>query len=442
MSFVPNTKEELSEMLRVIGANSIEDLLKEIPQKARAEGLEVNDSMSEMEAIKLVESLSRKNKTASGNVSFLGGGIYDHYVPAVVGSILERPEFKTAYTPYQAEVSQGTLQVMYEFQTMIARLTSMDISNASLYDAGTGLAEACFMAQANTKKSEFLVAGTINPLYLGTAKSLTVGRKIVFKEFLLSDGTADLEGIRNAISDETAGVIVQHPNFFGNLEDVFELEKITHSKKALFISIFNPISLGILAPPGSYNADIALGEGQSLGVNMSFGGPVLGLFTCKESLIRTLPGRIVGMSVDKDENRAFVLTLQTREQQIKREKATSNICTNQGLIMLAATVYLETMGKEGLVEVAEQSFQKAHYLAGEISKLPGYSLASSKAFFNEFLVNTPVSVGEVITKAADAGFLAGIEVKRFTNFDGLLIAVTEKRTKSEMDKFVEFLKTL
>lgn len=441
MSFVPNTKNELNEMLQKIGVSSVEELLKEIPANARSKELEIADPLSEFEAMKLLNELSNKNITSSNNVSFMGGGIYDHYIPAMVGSILERPEFKTAYTPYQAEVSQGTLQVMYEFQTMIARLTAMDVSNASLYDGGTALAEACFMTHANTKKNEFLIAGTINPLYLQTAKSLTVGRNLHFKTFVLDDGTADIESLKNSIDDNTAGVIVQHPNFFGNLEDVFEIEKIAHSNKALYISIFNPISLGILTPPGKYNADIALGEGQSLGINMSFGGPVLGLFACKESLIRTLPGRISGMTIDKDETRAFVLTMQTREQQIKREKATSNICTNQGLIMLAATVYLETMGKEGIVETAQLSFQKAHYLANQISKLPKFDLFNQKPFFNEFLVKTNVDINEILLKGRENGFLAGIDVQKFTENQGLLIAVTEKRTKEEMDKFVDFLKS-
>ncbi|OGU60914.1 MAG: glycine dehydrogenase (aminomethyl-transferring) [Ignavibacteria bacterium GWF2_33_9] len=441
MSFVPNTNNELNEMLQRIGVNSFEDLLKEIPSSTRVDELDIADAISEMEALSLLKKLSDKNLTNSGNISFMGGGIYDHYIPTIVGSILEKPEFKTAYTPYQAEVSQGTLQVMYEFQTMITRLTGMEISNASLYDAGTGLAEACLMANANTKNKEILIAGTINPLYLQTAKSLVVGRDLEFKVFAKEDGTADLEGLKNAISDDTAAVIVQHPNFFGNFEDVFEIEKIVHTHKALYVSIFNPISLGLITPPGKYNADIALGEGQSLGINVSFGGPVLGLFTCKEKLIRTLPGRIVGMTIDADENRAFVLTLQTREQQIKREKATSNICTNQGLIMLAATVYMETMGKEGLREVAEHSFHKAHYLANEISGIDGFEI-NSGTFFNEFLVKTNTDVNSIIEKAAAAGFLAGINVEQFTDSKGLLIAVTEKRTKTEMDKFVEFLKNV
>lgn len=440
MAFVPNTNEEIQLMLQSIGVNSFEELIKDIPEKARVYELEMDSELSEFEALKYVESIAKKNTTHSNFVSFLGGGIYDHYIPSIVGSVLERPEFKTAYTPYQAEVSQGTLQVMYEFQTMICRLTGMDISNASLYDAGTGLAEAFFMAHAHTKKTRFLIAGTINPLYLQTTKSLVAGRQLTFEVYANADGTADIEGLRNAMSDDIAGVVVQNPNFLGNLEDVFEIEKIAHSHKALYISIFNPISLALIVPPGNYNADIALGEGQPLGIPTSFGGPILGLFTCKESLVRLLPGRIAGMSIDRDGNRAFTLTLQTREQQIKREKATSNICTNQGLIMLAATVYLETMGKQGLLEVAEQSFQKAHYLAKQISSITGFSLINDKPFFNEFAVKTPVDVCQILAATEEKGYYAGINLKKFTDFDGLLIAVTEKRTKTELDNFVEILK--
>lgn len=440
MAFVPSTNEEMSQMLQKIGVTSFDELIKDIPEHSRVKELDLNSELSELEALKLVESIAKKNTSHSNFVSFLGGGIYDHYIPSIVGSVLERPEFKTAYTPYQAEVSQGTLQVMYEFQTMICRLTGMEISNASLYDAGTGLAEAFFMAHAHTKKTKFLVAGTVNPLYLQTTKSLVAGRQLTFEVFANPDGTADIDGLRNAMNDDIAGVVVQNPNFLGNLEDVFEIEKIAHSQKALYISIFNPISLALLVPPGNYNADIALGEGQPLGIPTSFGGPVLGLFTCKESLVRSIPGRIAGMSIDTDGNRAFTLTLQTREQQIKREKATSNICTNQGLIMLAATVYLETMGKQGLIVVAEQSFQKAHYLAKQIANIPGYSLLNDKPFFNEFAIKCPVDVCTIRTAAEEKGFFAGINLTKYTNFDGLLIAVTEKRTKKELDTFVDILK--
>jgi len=440
MAFVPSTNNEVNEMLQKIGVQNFDELIKDIPEHARVKELDINSEMSEFEALKYVESIAKKNTTTSNFVSFLGGGIYDHYIPAIVSSVLERPEFKTAYTPYQAEVSQGTLQAMYEFQTMICRLTDMDISNASLYDAGTGLAEAFFMAHAHTKKTKFLIAGTINPLYLQTTKSLTDGRQLTFEVFAKADGTADIEGLRDAMNDEIAGVVVQNPNFLGNLEDVFEIEKIAHSKNALYISIFNPISLALLVPPGQYNADIALGEGQPLGIPTSFGGPILGLFTCKESLVRLLPGRIAGLTIDRDGNRAFTLTLQTREQQIKREKATSNICTNQGLIMLAATVYLETMGKQGLLDVANQSFQKAHYLANQIISIPGFSLLNDKPFFNEFAIRCPVDVCEIRAAAEEKGFFAGINLKKYTDFDGLLIAVTEKRTKAELDAFVDILK--
>lgn len=439
MSYVPNTNEELNEMLQKIGVSDFEDLLEDIPQPARVENLDMPEALSEFETTKLLESLAKKNFSSSQKINFMGGGIYDHFIPTIVNSVLERPEFKTAYTPYQAEVSQGTLQAMYEFQTLICRLTAMDVSNASLYDAATGLAEACLMAFASNKKTEFLIAGSINPLYLETAKTITAGRKLTFKTFVASDGTADLAGLKNAINDKTSAVIVQHPNFFGNLEDVFEIEKITHSVNAQYISIFNPISLGLLTPPGKYNADIAFGEGQPLGIPMSFGGPILGLFTCKQDLIRVMPGRLAGLTIDSNNERAFVLTLQTREQQIKREKATSNICTNQGLIMLAATTYMETMGKAGIQEVAQHSFQKAHYLANEISKLNGYSLFNNKPFFNEFLINTPVSPKEIFDKGVEEGFFAGVDVSKYSNFNGLLIAVTEKRTIDELDNFVKFL---
>jgi glycine dehydrogenase subunit 1 len=439
MSYVPNTNEELNEMLQKIGVSDFEDLLKDIPSQARVANLDMPDALSEFETTKLLESLAKKNFTSSNYVNFMGGGIYDHFIPTLVNSVLERPEFKTAYTPYQAEVSQGTLQVMYEFQTLICRLTGMDVANASLYDAATGFAEACLMAFASNKKSEFLIAGSINPFYLETAKTITAGRNLIFKTFVAPDGTADLVALKNAINENTSGVIVQHPNFLGNLEDVFEIEKIAHSVNALYISIFNPISLGLLTPPGKYNADIAFGEGQPLGIPMSFGGPILGLFTCKQELIRVMPGRLAGMTIDSNNQRAFVLTLQTREQQIKREKATSNICTNQGLIMLAATTYLETMGKSGIQDVAHHSFQKAHYLASKISDLKGYSLFNNKPFFNEFLINTPVSPNIIFDQGVKEGFFAGVDVSKHTDFKGLLVAVTEKRTIEELDSFVTFL---
>ncbi len=380
------------------------------------------------------------NKSASSHVCFMGGGSYDHFIPSLIGTIMDRSEFKTAYTPYQAEVSQGTLQVMYEFQSMICALTGMDVANASLYDGGTALAEACLMTNAHTRKTEFLVAGTINPNYKLVIESICAGRGFSFKYFTLEDGTCDLKSLAENISDNTAGVIVQHPNAYGNLEDVFEIEKITHSRKALYIVSVDPMSLGILATPASYNADIVVGEGQPLGIPMSFGGPYLGIFATKLELVRKIPGRLSGVTVDSEGRKCYVLTLQTREQQIKREKATSNICTNQGLFMLSATIYMSLMGKEGIKEAAEQSFAKAHYFAEKVAQLPGYKLISNQAFFREFLLLTPVNPSIILEEAEKQGILGGIDTIRFPECKhGILIAFTEKRSKEEMDKYLQIL---
>jgi glycine dehydrogenase subunit 1 len=443
MAFIPHTEEEQKLMLERIGVNSFDELIAAIPEEIRLKNpLNLNKRLSEFEVVKLLENYSSKNSTPTSHTCFIGGGAYDHFIPSVVGMVLSRSEFKTAYTPYQAEVSQGTLQAMYEFQSMICALTGMDVSNASLYDGGTSLAEACLMAQAHNRKSEFLIAGTINPYYLETIKTITAGRNITFKTFINSEGTAHLDALKSAISSTTSGVIVQHPNFYGTLEEVEELEKITHDAKALFIVSSCPFSMGILKTPGEYNADILVGEGQPLGIPLSFGGPYLGIFATKNEFVRKLPGRLSGVTVDTDGKRCYVLTLQTREQQIKRDKATSNICTNQGLFMLAATVYMETMGKQGVADVARQSYEKAVYLSEKISSLKGYTLFNNKPFFREFLVKTPVDPEEIIKVAHDKGFLAGINTGRFDGYEkGLLVAVTEKRTKSEMDDFVDFLAT-
>lgn len=442
MAFVPNTDQERQEMLERIGVKSFDELIKAIPESIRLKkDLDLPPRLSEYEVVKLMNDYASKNITAATHVCFMGGGSYDHFIPSIVGSIMERPEFKTAYTPYQAEVSQGTLQAMYEFQSMICSLTGMDVANASLYDGGSALAEACFLANAHNRRTEFLFAGTINPHYRQVADTITAGRKFTYREFKNADGTCNHTELAASISDKTAAVIVQQPNAYGNIEDVLEIEKIAHANKALFVVIVNPISLGILEAPANYNADIVIGEGQSLGISMNFGGPYLGLFACKNEFVRKIPGRLSGITEDLDGKRGFVLTLQTREQQIKREKATSNICTNQGLFMLAATVYMATMGKEGIKEVAYQSMQKAHYLANEISKIPGFKLLSDKPFFNEFMVQTPVTASEIIAEGTKAGFLPGIDTSRFPECNqGLLIAVTEKRTKEEMDAYVEFLK--
>ncbi len=441
MSFVPNTSDEQKLMLERIGVSEFSELISGIPDDVKFQGLlDLPPTLSEFEAVKLLEEYAAKNKTASTHTCYIGGGAYDHFIPSIVGAVLQKPEFKTAYTPYQAEVSQGTLQVMYEFQSMVAELTGMDVSNASLYDAGSSLAEACFMSNAHNRKTEFLIAGTVNPLYIRVMNTITVGREFTFKTFVKEDGTADLDALKNAITDKTSAVIVQQPNFFGNLEEVIEIEKIAHSVKALYVVIAAPISLGLLEAPGKYNADIVVGEGQSLGISLDFGGPYLGLFACKQEFVRKMPGRLCGVTEDKDGQRCYVLTLQTREQQIKREKATSNICTNQGLFMLAATVYMETMGKQGIKEVAENSFKNAHYLAENISKLNGFKLSSNLPFFNEFVIDTPVPAEKIILDAEAKGILAGMDISKYVpEKKGLMIAVTEKRSKEDLDNFVAFL---
>lgn len=443
MPFVPNTDSERQQMLETIGVSSFDELIAAIPEELRLKNpLNVQTRLSELEIRELLKHYANQNKSASTHVNFMGGGAYDHFIPSIIDMVLSRSEFKTAYTPYQAEVSQGTLQAMYEFQSMIAALTGMDVSNASLYDGGTALAEACLMANAHNKKKEILIAGTINPYNKQVVSTLTVGRELTFKEFILEDGTCDLDALKQAVSASTCAVIVQHPNFYGNLEEVEEIEKICHSVNAMYIVSSCPFSLGLLKPPGEYNADITVGEGQPLGIPLNFGGPYLGIFTTKEQYVRKIPGRLAGVSVDQDGKRCYVLTLQTREQQIKRDKATSNICTNQGLFMLAATVYLETMGKQGVQEVAKQSYEKAVNLAEKISEIPGFSLLNSKPFFREFLVKTPVPARQIIDKGAEQGILCGIDTYQFDGYhDGLLIAVTEKRTEKELNDLIALLKS-
>ncbi len=440
MSFIPNTEEDRKKALETIGAPDFETLIEKIPESVRLKGdLNLPPRLSEFEAYGYLKKLADMNKGAE-LVCFAGGGAYDVHTPAVVSMALERSEFKTAYTPYQAEVSQGTLQAMYEFQSMIAALTGMEAANASLYDGGSALGEACLMANAQNRKTEFVYAGRPHPNYKRVVSTVCGGGEFVFKDAVLPDGSCDLQELDELVSDKTSAVIVQQPNFCGSIDDVDEISKIAKSKKALLIVMFDPISLGLIKSPGEYDADIAVGEGQSLGIPLSYGGPYLGLFATKLKYIRKAPGRLAGMTVDADGKRGFALTLQTREQQIKRERATSNICTNQGLYMLAAAVYTATMGKEGIREIAELSFRKAHYLAAEIDKISGYERVSEKPFFREFLLRTPVPAAKIVAEGKKRGILCGIDTKKFSCEDGLLIAVTEKRTKEEMDALAEVLK--
>ncbi len=441
MPFIPNTDADRQEMLAKIGVKRFEELIENIPEKIRLnEPLNLPEALSEMEALEELKSMASQNTSTDEAISFLGGGAYDHFIPSAVGAITSRSEFYTAYTPYQAEVSQGTLQVIYEFQSMICNLTGMDVANASMYDGATALAEAMLLCVAQKNRYEVVIAGKINPNTVEVMNTYAVGQGIEIKQLALTNGGADLDSVASLMSENTAALIVQQPNFYGCLEEVHQLQELAAQHGALFVVSVDPISLGLLEAPGNYGADIVVGEGQVFGNTLSYGGPYLGLFAVKKPLIRKIPGRLSGITIDKEGKQGFILTLQTREQHIRREKATSNICTNQALNALCASVYLALMGKSGLKEVAELSLHKAHYLADEIQKIEGFKVKYTRPFFKEFVVETPVQASKIITDLMAKQIHAGININPSADNE-LLIAVTEKRTKREMDTFVEALQS-
>ncbi len=441
MPFISNTDKERKEMLTAIGVGKFEDLLANIPKKfLLKEDCCLDEPYSELEITRKISELAANNISTDHANSFLGGGIYDHFIPAAVDHIILRPEFHSAYTPYQAEVSQGTLQYIYEYQTMICELTGMEISNAGMYDGASAAAEAILMATRKTKNFKAIIAGTLNPNYLEVIKSYTEGVGIELVVVPARNGLVDLDALKKAVDDNTGCVLLQTPNFFGNIEDAFSIEEITHSsKKALLIVAVDPISLAVMNSPAEYKADIVMGEGQALGNAQNFGGPLFGFLASNITLGRSMPGRIVGATLDADGKKAYCLTLQAREQHIRRAKATSNICSNEALCNLAATVYMSLMGKEGLKEVAVQSTTKAHYLADEINKLDGFSLAFGVAFFKEFAVKTPVPAEEIIFKLKEKNIFPGIDLKPFGYDNMLLVAVTEKKRKCDLDELVNAL---
>ncbi|SDY81727.1 glycine dehydrogenase (decarboxylating) alpha subunit [Proteiniborus ethanoligenes] len=443
--FIPNTEADKKLMLDSIGVSSIEDLFSDIPANLKLNRkLNIGKAMSEMEIISHMNGLAEKNKSAKDLTCFLGAGAYDHYIPSIVKHLAMRSEFYTAYTPYQPEISQGTLQIIFEYQTMITNLTGMDVTNASMYDGPTAAAEAAIMACDSTRRNSIIVSKTVNPETRKVLKTYLGVRNIELIEVDMVDGVTDVEKLKSLVDKNTAGVIVQSPNFFGIIEDVTEVEKIVHENKANFIMYVDPISLGILKTPRDLGADIVVGEGQSLGNRLNYGGPYLGFLAASSKLVRKLPGRIVGQSIDTDGKRAFVLTLQAREQHIRRYKATSNICSNQGLNMVMAAIYMITMGKQGLREAALQSTQKAHYAYNEILKSGKFKPLFDKPFFKEFAVTSEMDASNVNKELLSKGILGGYELrKEYNEFsNGLLLCVTEKRTKEEIDSLAKALEVM
>lgn len=440
-NYIPTTPDEAQEMLEAIGVKTIEDLFAEIPPEMRMRGeLNLPKGVSETEMARQLAKMAKKNRNVDDNICFLGGGAYDHIIPAAIDHLLLRGDFFTAYTPYQAEVSQGTLQGIYEFQSLICSLTGMDQSNASLYEGATAIVEAINMAVAHTRRNRIIVLQTVNPEYRRVIQAINGAIGVEIDTLSFEDGVVDPVKVQAMIDDKTAAVVMQYPNFFGGIEEIEKIAEIAHESGALAIVSANPIALGLLESPGKLGADIVTGEGQPLGVPLSYGGPYLGFLAATKKLLRRMPGRIAGRTKDVDGKPGFVLTLQAREQHIRREKASSNICSNQALIALAATIYLSLMGKNGLKEVADQCFQKAHYMKRELSKIEGLSFPYTYSFFNEMVVKIP-NARKVIAKMAKAGIFAGIPLDTcFSNLkDYVLVAVTEKRTKEEIDLYCEKL---
>lgn len=443
--YIPNTEVDKKQMLDSIGVSSIGDLFSDIPTNLKLNReLNIGKAMSEIEILEHMKSLAEKNKSTDDLVCFLGAGAYDHYIPSIVKHLAMRSEFYTAYTPYQPEISQGTLQVIFEYQTLMTNLTGMDVTNASMYDGPTATAEAAIMACENTRRKSIIVSKTVNPETRKVLKTYLTVRDIELIEVDMVDGVTDVEKLKSLVNKNTAGVIVQSPNFFGIIEDVTEVEKVIHENKGNLIMYVDPISLGILKTPGELGVDIVVGEGQSLGNRLNFGGPHLGFLATTSKLVRKLPGRIVGQSIDVDGKRAFVLTLQAREQHIRRYKATSNICSNQGLNVVMAAIYMITMGKKGLREVALQSTQKAHYAYNEIIKTGKFKPLFDKPFFKEFTVSSNIDASKVNKELLNKGILGGYELRKEYNElnNGLLFCVTEKRTKEEIDKLTGALEVM
>lgn len=441
MTFNPHTTEDRKEMLATIGIDSTDALFEPVPANVRYPELDLPRALTEMEAAHKLQQLASRNVVLPAEDVYLGAGSYQHYVPATVGQILARGEFYTAYTPYQPEVAQGTLQVIYEFQSMVAELLGVEVANASMYDGATAFAEGCLMTvAASRKKNRVVLAGTVHPAYRDVVHTYLDGSGVEVIDATSEDPfVSTVDDLKQHLSDDLACIAIQYPNFYGGIEDVRAVADLAHEHGALLVVSTSPVPLGLLKSPGELGADVVSAEGQSLGVAQSYGGPYVGLLGSRQSLVRQMPGRIAGITTDAEGKRGYVLTLQTREQHIRREKATSNICTNQGLMATAATVYMSSLGPEGFREVSRASYQNAHYLANRLTELDGFELAFDVPFFHEFTVKTERPAAEINAKLLDAGILGGLDLGRFD--DGLahhlLLCATELNTRSGIDRFIE-----
>jgi len=438
-SYCPNTPQDIGEMLAAIGVESVDDLFSGIPAALRTRSFYLPPGMSEFELFRNLQKLAGRNN--HDLVNFIGGGFYDHLIPAVVDHLAGRAEFYTAYTPYQPECSQGTLQALFEYQTAICRLTGMGVSNASLYDGATALAEAAMMAMRITSRERVVIDGCVNPFYRDVVKTYLENLAVEVVEIPPQQGIIDRGALASALDDRTAAVIIQNPNFFGTLDDLTDLAGQAHARGALLVASVYPVSLGMVKSPGEMGADIVTGDGQSLGNPLSFGGPSFGFIAAIKKFIRNMPGRIVGETVDREGRRGFVLTLQAREQHIKRHKATSNICSNQSLCALRGLMFLTSLGKEGFAELARLNYDKAEYAKSVFAKLPGVSILNSGPTFNEFTLKLPKDAGPVVERLLSKKIAAGVPLGEWYPelADCMTITVTEKRTREEIDAFAHKL---
>ena len=442
MTYLPNAEAQRAEMLKALELENVDGLFRHLPASLRLERVELPEPLSEVELVQYFRELGRLNARIPPSHSFLGAGASRRFSPAIVNQVISRPDFYTTYTPYQAEASQGTLQATYEFQSMIALLTGLDVANASLYDGATALAEATAMAVAHTNRKNVVVAGALHPEYAQVLATYSQAQQYeILAVASAAEGRVDMAKLGEAINASTAAVILQQPNFYGVLEEAQAISDLAHRAGALLVACVDPISLGLVAAPGDYAADLAVGDGQPLGIPLSFGGPYVGYIACKEALVRRLPGRLVGATVDGEGRRGFVLTLQAREQHIRREHATSNITTNHALMALAATVYLGHMGASGLRQLAELSTQRAHFLAEQLAQRKGYRLAFRAPFLWEFVVHTPYPAEQTQGFMLERGVLPGFPLGRFFPdlADALLISVTELNHSRAIERFLEVL---